>query len=73
MTKLDQLRSLVANALKVQPEQIGPEDGLLKTPGWDSMAHVSIMLEIERTFGVDISEELMNCRTVADLVEFLPE
>ena len=73
MNKLDILRGLISSVLKIPEDAIGLEDGIQKTPGWDSLAHVSIMVGIEREFGVEIDERLMNCRTVAELLDSLPD
>lgn len=73
MERLDILRGIISGVLKVPEDSIGLEDGIQKTPGWDSLAHVSIMVEIEKEFDVEINEELMNCRTVAELLEKLSE
>ncbi len=69
MSDLERLRRLVADALKLPVEDITAESGLQVTPGWDSMAHVSILVAMECEFGVNVDEALMNCRTVAELAE----
>jgi acyl carrier protein len=32
--------------------RVGPDTTPLQVPGWNSLAHVQIILELERTFGV---------------------
>ncbi len=71
MNKIDRLRQIVAESLNVPPERLTEESGLGLTPGWDSMAHVSILVSIEQEFGIQVDETLMNCRTIAELVEHL--
>ena len=73
MDKITRLKQLVAEVLKVPPDEISADSGLQVTPGWDSMAHVSILVAIEREFGIEVNEELMNCRTVGELAEKLPD
>ena len=41
-------------------------------PGWDSLAHVELMVAVERAFGVRLTtREVMGLREVGDLVDLL--
>jgi short-subunit dehydrogenase/acyl dehydratase/acyl carrier protein len=43
--------------------------GLDMTPGWDSLAHISLILKLENKFGVKFgSEDIENSKTLDDLI-----
>ncbi len=45
-----------------------PELTAKDVPGWDSMAHVRLILQVERTFGVKFTAtEISSFKTVGDL------
>ena len=53
----------LAQALNVDPSEIGPETQFGDLPQWDSMGHMEVLVELEKNFGVEISAE-----TITDLV-----
>lgn len=50
-------RALVAEALAVSLDRIGPEAKLHAAPGWDSLGQLSIILAIEERLNVQITDE----------------
>lgn len=49
--------------------RIGPETTPLAVPGWNSMAHVQIVLELERAFGVAFdADEIAGIASVAAMI-----
>ena len=58
------VKQIIADALKLDISQIHDDSGMDKTEGWDSMKSLSIVLEIEKIFGirfeVDEFEDLTN-------------
>lgn len=58
------VKEIIAEILKLDVSQISDDSGMDKTPGWDSMKSLSIVLEIEKKFNirfeVDEFENLTN-------------
>lgn len=50
-------RQLVASALRCDEQSIQPDSALSVHPSWDSFAHLGVMLELEKYYGVVISDE----------------
>jgi acyl carrier protein len=54
--------------------QITPELSAKDVDGWDSLAHIRLLLTIERTFKIKFStSEIGGLRNVGDLVEIIKE
>lgn len=66
------IEELIAQALKIPVEEVRDdlEYGTIKA--WDSLAHVSLMVQIENDFDVEIDEdtmiELTSVRAIKDYV-----
>jgi len=64
MTMENKVKQIIADMLKLDISQISDDAGMDKTDGWDSMKSLSIVLEIEKVFGirfeVDEFENLTN-------------
>jgi len=52
-----ELRELVADVLGVDPAAINDDSGPGTEPAWDSLAHLSIVTAVERSFAVRFSME----------------
>lgn len=68
----DRLESLFQEALGVTTldDSMSPET----VPEWDSLAHVGLMLSLEREFGVSIStREALELASVSRILHFLAE
>ncbi|MEN8242329.1 MAG: acyl carrier protein [Chloroflexota bacterium] len=59
----ESIQQALAQALNVDPSEIGPETQFGDLPQWDSMGHMEVLVELEKNFGVEISAE-----TITDLV-----
>jgi acyl carrier protein len=55
--EIDTARSLVAKALAVSVDRIGSETKMYETPMWDSLGQLSVILAIEETLHVQITDE----------------
>ena len=68
----DRLRQIIAGIAKITPESMLPEDDLVVKYGVDSMRSIEIVIEIEKTFGITISdEEAGNPRTFANFLNLV--
>jgi acyl carrier protein len=59
---IDAARAMVAKALSVALDQIGPETRMYDIPAWDSLGQLSVILTIEETRFVQITDDAMFAR-----------
>jgi acyl carrier protein len=50
---------MIAQALKILPEQVRDDLEYGAIESWDSLAHVSLMLQIESEYDLEIDEDTM--------------
>ena len=55
----DKLDQLIADTLKILPEEVNDDLAYGALPGWDSLAHVSLMLQLEAEYDIEIDEDTM--------------
>lgn len=46
------LVELVAEVLDMPPGQLGPDDGIARTDGWNSLAQLNIVVAVEEVFDI---------------------
>jgi len=59
----DKVRNVLAQALKVDAENITSDTAFGDLPQWDSMGHMEVMILLEEHFGVEI-----NAETISELI-----
>ena len=70
----DEMRSLVANILEMEPAQIDAEARLVEDLGMDSMMALEIVASIERKYKVKLPEsELPNLKTLNRVIGLAKE
>ena len=58
----------LARVLRLEPSRVTAETSAQTTPAWDSVAHLSLVLELEDVFNVRFpSEEIPNLNTAGRL------
>ena len=62
-TLSDKVQAALVEALRVSPEDVGPQTEFGDFPQWDSMGHMEVMVALEKEFGVEI-----NADTITELV-----
>lgn len=68
----DKVIDILVQRLSVQPAQIRPDSRLIEDLGADSLDVVEIVMQLEETFGIEITDEQAeNVRTVSELLEQL--
>ncbi|MGB3223329.1 MAG: acyl carrier protein [Desulforhopalus sp.] len=73
----EELRRKVAEVLaeefELEPEEMGPEATLYDDLGLDSLDAVDMVVVLEKTFGMKLTDEeaLRSIRTMEDLFQFL--
>lgn len=52
--------------------EIGPEMAAIDVPGWDSLSHTLLMLELESAFGVQLDlERVAHCANIGQLADYI--
>jgi acyl carrier protein len=70
----DRVRDTIASVWNVPAEQIPEDADATSLPGWDSLRHLELMLELEMTFGVRIpAEEVPELTSIGAIEEALRE
>ena len=62
-TLISQVQATLVKALRVSPEDVGPETEFGDFPQWDSMGHMEVMVALEKEFGVEVTAD-----TITELV-----
>lgn len=69
---LARVRAIVATLFDVPVEQVQPESGPQQLERWDSMGHLTLVLQLEQEFGValppEVVEKICDVRGAADAV-----
>lgn len=70
----DRLQSLFAETLNRPMPPFTPALAFDEIPGWDSVAHLALLLSIERAFSAAFtSRQMVEMRTIGDLLAALGE
>ena len=66
---LDQVGQIISDLFGVEPKDISLETPREEVPGWDSLQHVNLILDVEQQFSIHFDEtQVASIRTVGDLV-----
>ncbi len=72
MALQDEVLKVVSRVIKVPEHALSSDAGLGMVPGWDSLNHTTLVLELEETFDVAFDfDELDRIVTVTTIVESL--
>ena len=73
MTAFDSARSLLANALKIEPENVAQDTTIESCSAWDSLAHFRVIaaleVELERPLAPNEVFDISDFASVLALVE----
>ncbi len=65
---------IMARLFDIPAEELADGSGGEDVAGWDSLGHISLILEFEATYGVTLStEDALSMRTVGDVKRILIE
>lgn len=71
---MDKLKNIICNYVDTQPSLISDNMSLNAELGLDSFALISMLLEIEENFGIEIPTEVLpNFQTLNDLYSYIQE
>lgn len=63
--------SVVAQALRCPRDSLSMESAMYRDHGWDSFGHISVIVELEKAYGISIpNDEVMILTTMKTIVEF---
>lgn len=66
------LNRIIANAIKLSPEQITPDFAMADVPAWDSLAHMELIVSLEEHFGIVLTpDEIVAMTSVAGIKQVL--
>ena len=69
---MENLTSIFAKVLNIDPATITPELSQENTPSWDSLNAIVLITEIEKAYGVKFAyDEAMNIKTFGDFIKLL--
>ena len=69
---LDAVQAIIASVLDCAPGAVDPAARIGTIPGWDSIAHMGIVLALEEKTGRRLSaEEIASAGSVEDFTEIL--
>lgn len=72
MAKLDELRELICDYVDIDPEEITEETNIRTGLGMNSLDLVSLALDIEKKYDLDIPErEISGIETIADVIRLI--
>jgi acyl carrier protein len=68
----EKIRNVVAQTFKVSPESVTPQTSLDQLPGWDSLSHLTLMMEVERELSVRFpTKEISKPASVGEIYDLL--
>jgi acyl carrier protein len=68
----DRIRELIGTVFGVPVDEVPLDASPANVPGWDSLGHLELMLELENAFGVQVStEEIPELASLEAIEEFL--
>ncbi len=71
-TILNRLNKIFENVLDLDTVQLTRETRAPDVPGWDSVAHVQLLIATEKTFGFRLrTAEMAGLKNVGDLMDYI--
>ncbi|MDD5583025.1 MAG: acyl carrier protein [Candidatus Marinimicrobia bacterium] len=68
----ERVKKVVANVLKMDPEEISDDANFIFDLGADSMQSLELVAAFEEEFGIELDEDkALSVQTVADAVNFI--
>ena len=68
----DRIRRIMGTVFNLPPEDLGPEPSVDATAGWDSVAHLDLVISLEEHFGISLAPEevpaMTSFRTIVDVL-----
>jgi acyl carrier protein len=72
-SKLQTVIEIIAKALDIPTDDLGPDSSMDNTPTWDSIGHLTICMEFERRFGRSLDlDTIVTTSSVRDFAALVP-
>ena len=72
MSTFEKIQEMLVDKLGISADKINPESEIIKDLGADSLDLVEMLLQLEESFGVTISDEQTeSIKTVQDIVDLI--
>ena len=71
MSEIQKLKKIIANKTSSSEENIDINTSMQNLNKWDSMAHLQIIIEIEKKFKKIKSSELMKMTSVKEILNYI--
>jgi acyl carrier protein len=69
---MNQLIQIVAEALKIPPDQVSAQMTMEGTPAWDSLAHMELIVSLEEHYRMQLTpDDMVALRSVGAIAELL--
>lgn len=69
---MHEAKRLLADALRIDPSRIGDEAAMRDLPQWDSLAHMELIVLVEKHLGATLNmDEILEMTTIPGLVRVL--
>ncbi len=70
MDKSNQIKSIIAETLKINPEEVTDDLGIGAIPQWDSMGNMAVIAALEEQLGIEFPlEDLFDLNSVKAIIE----
>ena len=70
----EQIISIMAKVLEVEPSEIELDCGIGDMPEWSSLKHLQIISELEQAFSIKLQpQDIMELEEIGDLVNLVKE
>ncbi len=71
--KIQAVVRLVASALDISEDELGPDSSMDNTPAWDSVEHLDICLSFEQQFGIKLNmNNIISATSIRALATLIP-
>lgn len=72
-SKIGAAIKLVATALEIPEDELGPDSSMENTPAWDSFEHMNICMLLEQRFDVKLNmDSIVSATSVRALANLMP-
>lgn len=69
---MQKLKKIMNAVFRVPEDRISDEAKMSNVPGWDSLSHMNLILEVEREYGIQLSgDDIAEMQSVPKIVEIL--
>ena len=71
---MKRVQAILAEALQVPPDEIGPQLAFGDLPQWDSMGHMEVIMRLEESFGIEVNADtIAGLTSVPTICSYLEE